>query len=134
MSNEARDLSKQEVQHPVETERTRMRKVYIPRVDIYETKDTIVLIADMPGVDEKSVDIALEKNVLTIVGSVEQTNYKGYTIAYAEYETGDYERAFNISDEVDRDRIDAAVKNGVLKVTLHKAEKAKVKKIAIKAA
>ena len=134
MSNEARDLSKQEVQHPVETERTRMRKVYIPRVDIYETKDSIVLIADMPGVDEKSVDIALEKNVLTIVGSVEQTNYKGYTIAYAEYETGDYERAFNISDEVDRDRIDAAVKNGVLKVTLHKAEKAKVKKIAIKAA
>lgn len=134
MSNETKDLSKQEVQHPVETERTRVRKVYIPRVDIYETKETIVLVADMPGVDEKSVDITLEKNVLTISGEIRQVNYKGYTMSYAEYETGDYERAFTISDEVDRDRIDAAVKNGVLKVTLHKAEKAKVKKIAIKAA
>lgn len=134
MSNETKDLSKQEVQHPVETERTRVRKVYIPRVDIYETKETIVLVADMPGVDEKSVDITLEKNVLTISGEIRQVNYQGYTMSYAEYETGDYERAFTISDEVDRDRIDAAVKNGVLKVTLHKAEKAKVKKIAIKAA
>jgi len=132
MSNEAKDLTKQEVQHPVETERTRIRKVYAPRVDIYENKDTIVLVADMPGVDEKSVDITLEKNVLTIVGDVPQTNYNGYNISYAEYETGDYQRAFTISDEVDRDKIDASVKNGVLKVTLHKAEKAKVKKIAIK--
>lgn len=134
MSSETKNLTKQEVQHPVETERTRIRKVYAPRVDIYETKDTIVLIADMPGVDEKSVDITLEKNVLTIDGEVEQDSYKGYTMSYAEYEMGDYQRAFTISDEVDRDKIDATVKNGVLKVTLHKAEKAKVKKIAIKAA
>jgi len=133
MSNETKDLTKQEVHHPIGTERTRVRKVYAPRVDIYETKETIVLIADMPGVDEKSVDITLEKNVLTITGEVGQVNYKGYTMTYAEYEMGDYQRAFTISDEVDRDKIDAIVKNGVLKVTLHKAEKAKVKKIAIKA-
>ena len=133
MSSEAKDLTKQEVPHPVETERTRVRKVYIPQVDIYETKDTIVLVADMPGVDEKSVDITLEKNVLTITGDVLQTDYKGYNISYAEYETGDYQRAFTISDEVDRDKIDASVRNGVLKVTLPKAEKAKVKKIVIKA-
>ena len=133
MSSEAKDLTKQEVPHPVETERTRVRKVYIPQVDIYETKDTIVLVADMPGVDEKSVDIILEKNVLTITGDVLQTDYKGYNISYAEYETGDYQRAFTISDEVDRDKIDASVRNGVLKVTLPKAEKAKVKKIVIKA-
>ncbi len=134
MSNATKDLTKQEVQNPVETERTRLRKVYIPRVDIYETKETIVLIADMPGVDDKSVDITLEKNVLTITGEVGQASYNGYTMSYAEYEMGDYQRAFTISDEVDRDKIDATVKNGVLKVTLPKAEKAKVKKIAIKAA
>ena len=134
MSSETKDMTKQEAQHPVETERTRVRKVYAPRVDIYETKDTIVLLADMPGLDEKSVDITLEKNVLTIAGDVGQANYKGYTRSYVEYDTGDYQRAFTISDEVDRDSIDAVVKNGVLKVTLRKAEKAKVKKIAIKAA
>ena len=133
MSNETKDLTKQEAQHPLETERTKTQKVYAPRVDIYETKDTIVLIADVPGVDEKSVDITLEKNVLTIAGTVAQEEKKGYTLSYAEYETGDYERAFTISDEVDKDKIDAEIRNGVLKITLHKAEKAKMKKIAVKA-
>ena len=58
----------------------------------------------------------------------------GYSLAYAEYDAGDYERAFTISDEVDRERIEATVKNGVLRVVLHKAEAVKARKIAIKAA
>jgi HSP20 family molecular chaperone IbpA len=53
---------------------------------------------------------------------------------YSEYETGDYERAFTLSDEIDRDKIAATVKNGVLRLELPKAEKAKPKKIAITAA
>ena len=124
------DLQKQQAPTPVETERTRNRKVYVPKVDIYETREAMVLIADMPGVDEQSVDITLEKNILTITGNVEAPIYDGKTLAYAEYDTGDYQRAFTISDEVDRERITAMVKNGVLRL---KAEKAKVKKIAIKA-
>jgi len=133
MEKEALDLQKQQAQNPLETERTRNRKVYVPKVDIYETKDAMVLIADMPGVDNQSVDITLEKNVLTITGNVESTSYEGKTLAYAEYDTGDYQRAFTISDEVDQDRIEAAVENGVLRLTLPKIEKAKIKKIAIKA-
>ncbi len=126
------DLQKQQAPTPVETERTRNRKVYVPKVDIYETREAMVLIADMPGVDEQSVDITLEKNILTITGNVEAVAYDGKTLAYAEYDTGDYQRAFTISDEVDRERITAMVKNGVLRLTLPKAEKAKVKKIDIK--
>ena len=133
MEKESLDLQKQQAQNPLETERTRNRKVYVPKVDIYETKDAMVLIADMPGVDNQSVDITLEKNVLTITGNVESTSYEGKTLAYAEYDTGDYQRAFTISDEVDQDRIEAAVENGVLRLTLPKVEKAKIKKIAIKA-
>jgi HSP20 family molecular chaperone IbpA len=129
-----KDLTKQPAQAQVETERTRTRKVYVPRVDIYETSDAIVLIANMPGVDEKSIDITLEKDVLTISGSVESLSFKGYSIAYAEYDTGDYQRAFTISGEVDRNKIDAKVKNGVLRVTLYKAEQVKARKIPIKAA
>jgi HSP20 family molecular chaperone IbpA len=60
--------------------------------------------------------------------------FEGYSIVHAEYDVGDFERAFTISDEVDRDSIAATVKNGVLKVTLHKAEKVKARKIAITAA
>jgi len=133
MDSETKDTMKQVAQTPVETERTKNGKVYIPKVDIFETKESIVLIADMPGVDETSVDISLEKNILTINGTVTSTNFEGYTLVYTEYDTGDYQRAFTISDEVDRDKIEATVKNGVLKITLYKAEQAKAKKIAISA-
>jgi len=134
MDKEQQDFTKQTAQSPVETERTRNRRVYVPKVDIYETKDAIVLLADMPGVDENTVDITLEKNALTLKGTVEPVQFKDHSIAYAEYDTGDYERAFTISDAVDRDRIEAAVHNGVLKVTLYKAEPVKARKIAIKSA
>ena len=103
-------------------------------MDICETKDAIVLLADMPGVDEKSIDITLEKSVLTLLGRVEPETYEGYRAAYVEYDAGDYERAFTLSDEIDRDRIDASVKNGVLRLTLPKAEPVKLRKINVKSA
>jgi len=133
MNQDMKEVQKQVAQTPVETERIKNRKVFVPKVDIYETRDSIVLIADMPGIDEKSVDITLEKNILTITGSVEPFQMEGYSLAYTEYDTGDYQRAFTISDGVDRNKIDAAVKNGVLRITLLKAEQAKAKKIAITA-
>jgi HSP20 family protein len=133
MATEDKDLKKQPAQASVETERTRTRKVYVPKTDIYETKDTIVLIADMAGVDEKSVGITLEKDILTIYGTVEPLSFNGYSFNYAEYDVGDYHRAFTISNEVDRDKIEAKVKYGVLHVTLHKAAQTKVRKIAITA-
>jgi len=116
------------------TERIRNVKTFVPRVDIYESKDSLFLIADMPGVDEKTVDIELEKNILTITGRVEDSRIKDATMMYSEYEIGDYERVFTLSDEIDRDKIVATVKNGVLRLEMPKAEKVKPKKITIKAA
>jgi len=132
MAKEKKEMQKKALTNPVGTERTRSRKVYVPKVDIYETKDATVLVADMPGVDETSVDITLEKNILTITGSVEPDSYKDHTMAYAEYDVGDYQRAFTISDEVNREKIKASVKQGVLRLTLPKAEPVKAKKITIK--
>jgi HSP20 family molecular chaperone IbpA len=109
------------------------RKVYVPKVDIYETGQSMVLIVDMPGVDEKSVDVTLDRNVLSIHGRVEPEAFEGYSLAYTEYGTGDFQRAFTVSDEIDREKIEAVMKNGVLKITLHKAEQAKARKIAITA-
>jgi HSP20 family protein len=114
-------------------ERTRARRVFSPQVDIVERKGDILVTADMPGVDETSVDINLEKNVLTIYGAVEDENLAGREPFYSEYGLGDYERVFTLSDEIDRDRIRATVKNGVLKLVLPKAGGAKSRKITVRA-
>lgn len=116
------------------TERTRAEQVFVPQADIYETQNDIFVVADMPGVDEKSVDITLEKNVLTINGFVELQEPDNYDLAYGEYETGHFERRFTLSNEINRDKIEATVKDGVLRLQLPKAKEAKARKIAVKAA
>jgi HSP20 family protein len=132
MGNGNKEVEKESVANTVQTERSRNRKVYVPKVDIYETKDATILIADMPGVDEKSVDVTLEKNVLTITGTVEPDVYPAHSLVYAEYDIGDYQRAFTISDEVAREKIQAVVKQGALRLTLPKAEPVRARKITIK--
>ena len=102
-------------------------------VDIYKTADELVAVADMPGVDENSVDITLEKNFLTINGFVEPLQPDNHSLAYAEYDTDQFERSFTLINEIDRDKIEATVKDGVLRLHLLKIGEAKTKKIAIKA-
>lgn len=128
------EVQKQEAQEIEGAERTRTRRMFIPSVDIYEEDDTVYLVADVPGVDEESIDITLEKNILTINGYVDDEDMEGYGLAYGEYRVGDYERTFALSDEVDRNKIEATVKNGVLKLTLPKAEEAKARKITVRSA
>ncbi|HPL63887.1 MAG: Hsp20/alpha crystallin family protein [Syntrophales bacterium] len=133
MDIERKDVQAQKTEAPVDAERTRHKRVYLPNVDIVEKKDAIIVFADMPGVDEKSVNITLEKNVLTIGGSVEVEHYKGYDLSFAEYGIGDYERAFTVSEAIDREKIEASVSNGVLKLVLPKTEPMKPKKIEVRA-
>jgi HSP20 family molecular chaperone IbpA len=137
MAEETRDLQVQETEKReiAETgaERTRDRPAFVPRADIFETDDEIVVVADMPGVDESTVDITLENNVLTINGYVELEQPEGHSLTYAEYRVGDYQRAFSLSDQIDREGIEATVKDGVLRLHLPKITEARVKKIAIKA-
>jgi len=115
-------------------ERTRARPVFVPRADIYETPEAIVLLADVPGVKEGNLSITLEDDVLTIEGNVEPEVRQGFSLAHAEYEVGDYRRVFTLSTDVDRDKIEATLKAGVLKLVLPKAEPAKARKIAVRAA
>ena len=99
------DIPKQEVVESEEMERTRDRRCYIPKTDIFETKDAIVLVADVPGATEESLEITLEKNVLTINAYVDEMAPEGFKRIYAEYETGDYSRSFKLSDEIDQSKI-----------------------------
>lgn len=133
MANNKKELVKKEAQHPAAIERTQNRKMFVPKVDIFERGDDTILLADMPSVDEKSVDINLDKNVLTITGSVDSEKSDNYRLAYAEYERGDFQRSFTLSNEINTNKIEATMKNGVLRLVLPKAEEAKPKKIAVKA-
>ncbi len=113
-------------------ERIRNVKTFVPRVDIYENKDSLFLLADMPGVDENTVDIELEKNVLTITGRVENGHVKYAAMMYSEYEIGDYERVFTLSDQIDRDRRDRQERRS--ETGAAEGGRSETEKIAIKAA
>ena len=132
MADHAKDMEPKKEQAAMDSESMRNRPVFIPQVDIVEDKDIITLVADMPGVDEQGVDINLEKGVLTITGRTETPFRKDYRVIHAEYNLGDYRRSFTLTDAIDHDKIEAAVRNGVLRLKLPKAEKAKPKKITVK--
>jgi HSP20 family protein len=130
---DTKEIQKKEAGMPQDGEPTRARKVYTPAVDIIERNDDIVVIADMPGVDEKSVDITLEKNMLSIYGRVEPVIPEQHRLSASEYGIGDYQRFFTIADTVDRGRIQASVRNGVLRLVLPKAEEVKTRRIEVTA-
>jgi HSP20 family molecular chaperone IbpA len=136
MANETKalEVQKDEMLPTEGTERTRESRVFIPRADIYEVNEDIFVIVDLPGVDKDNLEISLEKNVLTINGYVSQEPPEGYALAYAEYEIGDYERSFRLSNMIDQDNIEATLSDGVLKLRLPKAETAKTRKIKVKTA
>ena len=117
-----------------ETERTVDRPVFRPRVDIVEESGTLVLLADVPGASESDTDVSLEKNVLTIRGTISPREFEGHTLAWSEYRVADFERAFTISKDIDRDAIEATVKDGVLRVTLPKRPEAGPKRITVTSA
>jgi len=106
--------------------------VFMPSTDIYETKDSIVVLAEMAGVSPEGVDISLERRVLTIRGRSTANEHAGYQRVYNEYSDGDYERVFTLSENIDRDRIEATLKDGVLQLVLPKAVAAKARKIELK--
>lgn len=124
---------KQEHRGPETAERPRARTVFRPRVDIVEAKDVVVLTADVPGVSENDVDISLEKDVLTLRARVEPPQYEGYALEVSEYGVGDWERAFTLTNDIDRNRIEATVRDGVLTIRLHKSQEAASRKISVSA-
>jgi len=113
-------------------EGTRNVPVYIPAVDIYESENEIVLLADMPGVAPGDVDVDLRDNQLTLLGKV-SLEEKPERVLLQEYGVGDFYRQFTLSSRIDQGKIEASMKDGVLTLTLPKAEVAKPKKVVVKA-
>jgi len=121
------------VAQPEGAERTRDRPVYAPQVDIVETEDALEIFADMPGVTRDTVEVTLEQRVLRIHGRAEMPLPEGLAPLYLEYQPGDYERAFTLSDAVDPAGIEARVRAGVLHLKLPKAGPAKLQRIEVRA-
>jgi HSP20 family molecular chaperone IbpA len=133
MAEESQELQVQEKEElEVDAERTRDRPAFVPRSDIYETKEAIYVVADLPGVHEDAVEITVEKDVLTINGYVESVAPEGYALAYTEYRVGDYQRSFSLSNRIDQENIGATLKNGVLSLRLPKVSPT-TRKITVKA-
>jgi HSP20 family molecular chaperone IbpA len=113
-------------------EMAQLRQGITPSVDIYEAADGLLLEADLPGASDGDVNIQLEDNVLVLHAKVPSPLPEGARVLHQEYQVGDYSRAFILSDEVERSRITAELKNGVLRLNLPKAERAKTRRIEIK--
>lgn len=115
-------------------ETARGATVYRPIADIVERQDGVLVQIEMPGVPSEDVEISVERRVLTVRGRARVTAPQGYRLVYAEYGEGDYERSFTLSQDIDEGRIAAEMKNGVLTLTLPRAEATKPRKIEVKAA
>jgi HSP20 family molecular chaperone IbpA len=112
-------------------EEMRPGPVFIPAVDILENQNEIMILADMPGVDGKDVDIDLREDVLTLRGSVSPVGDEKEVSVYREFNWGDYFRQFTLTEVIDQEKISAKMDDGVLRLTLPKKEKVKPKRIQV---
>ena len=115
------------------SEETRPAPVFSPPVDIYETEQELVLVADVPGLAKESLEIRLDKDVLTLEGAMDDSFGPGETELLREYRTGRYLRRFTLGEAIDRQGIRAKLKNGELKLVLPKAKEAKPRRIEVTA-
>lgn len=131
---ESKELQARE-KHEVTTsaEPTRPGLVFTPEVDIFEADLELTLLADMPGVEANDISIDLQDGVLTLSGDVKQWKTGEETEVLREFETGKFYRQFTLSDAIDQNRINARLEDGVLRLTLPKAQKAVPRQITVTA-
>lgn len=128
-SQEVQVQRKREVDKAEES--TRPTRAFMPSTDIFETEEALNVVLEMPGVSRDNVDINVEDGVLTVEGRIDFQKYEGLRPVYSEYNVGPYRRSFRVSSQVDQDRISAEMTDGVISLTLPKAEKAKPRRIKV---
>jgi len=115
-----------------EGEPTRAGTYFQPAVDIFESKESFIVLADLPGARQENLDIDVRDGVLSLTATVEPPQ-QSLRPVYREYGVGGYMRRFTLSNKIDAGRIEAVLKDGVLTLTLPKAEAAKARKIEVRA-
>jgi len=107
------------------------RILFTPPIDIYESDEGLVLIADLPGVSVKTLDLQVQNNKLTLLGRVTNPVPANARLLHKEYEEGDFLRSFILSEDVDHERVTARLNDGVLEVVLPRAAKATPRRIEV---
>lgn len=110
-----------------ETQKPTVEKVYSPNVNVYESKDTVTLVVEMPGVEQSSINLNVEKDTLSIEGSFNYDSSSFGTANSIEFAGGKFSRKFTIGKLVDAENARAKIKNGILELTLPKVEPKKTK-------
>ena len=100
-----------------------------PSVDVYEAENELVMLMDMPGVSREDIKVHIDKGVITITGDAKIP--QGGDFRYVEFRPNHYKRAFELSSEVDQERVQADYKQGVLTVLMPKQQKAKSREITV---
>ncbi len=131
--NESREIEAREKQE-LETEGTRPGAAFRPDVDILEREDAFVIHADLPGIDEESIDIRLDKGVLTIDARPATVSGDEPNALHLEYRTGSYHRQFRVSEKIDTTTVSGKMKDGVLELVLPKTPQHQAQRIDVQAA
>jgi HSP20 family molecular chaperone IbpA len=113
---------------PQGVERARVR----PRTDVFETPDALILVADVPGAEQDSIELALTEDVLTLRARSVVSTPAGWNPAGSEFELPDYERSFRLAADIDPDALSATLQNGRLRVVLKK-RRARSNRIQVRA-
>ncbi len=106
---------------------------FVPATDIYEKDDEVLVVCDLPGVSPERVNIEMERNVLTVTAQQDDQAPEGADLVYRDYRTGIFRRSFTVTTPVDAGKIRANLKQGVLHLSLPKAESALPRKITVEA-
>jgi HSP20 family protein len=104
---------------------------FLPVTDIFETDQALTVILEMPGVDRENVEVSVENDILTIEGRIDHSKYEGLRPIYTEYNIGNYARSFHLSSKIEQAGISAELRDGVMRLVLPKAERAKPRKVRV---
>lgn len=113
--------------------RRKTEPTLVPAVDVLETESGITVKADLPGVSKEGLSIRVDGETLTIEGQVSLGETASLDAIYAEVRNAQFKRSFVLSRDLDTTRIDAAIRNGVLTLTVPKLEQAKPRRIPVRA-
>jgi HSP20 family protein len=128
----SQELRVQEEQNVTQDTETAARLPYfVPETDIFENDEAVTMILEIPGVTKDTLSVDLEDDQLRVEGRIDISNYEGLEPFYMEYDVGHYQRTFTLSNWIDRDKISADLKDGVLTLVLPKVEAAKPRKITV---
>ncbi len=104
----------------------------VPPVDVFEDADGITVLADLPGVSRERLGVRVDGETLTIEGTAEVAGPDGLELVHGEARVPAYRREFTLSRELDASRIEAQLKDGVLRLTIPKAEEARPRRIQVR--